>query len=97
MTLFDDTTETPAAPAGPLVRVRMTVAYDGSGFHGFAPNPGVPTVGGTLREALTKVLRMPVELTCAGTDRHRRARMGAGGHASTRRPTGWTRWCSSGR
>ena len=65
MTLFDDT-ETPAAPAGPLVRVRMTVAYDGSGFHGFAPNPGVPTVGGTLRDALEKVLRAPVELTCAG-------------------------------
>jgi tRNA pseudouridine38-40 synthase len=65
VTLFDDT-ETPAAPAGPLVRVRMTVAYDGSGFHGFAPNPGVPTVGGTLRGALEKVLRAPVELTCAG-------------------------------
>ena len=65
MTLFDDT-ETPAAPAGPLVRVRMTVAYDGTGFHGFAPNPGVPTVGGTLRDALEKVLRAPVELTCAG-------------------------------
>jgi tRNA pseudouridine38-40 synthase len=66
VTLFDDTTETPAAPAGPLVRVRMTVAYDGTGFHGFAPNPGVPTVGGTLRDALEKVLRVPVELTCAG-------------------------------
>ena len=66
MTLFDDTTETPAAPEGPLVRVRMTVAYDGTGFHGFAPNPGVPTVGGTLRDALEKGLRAPVELTCAG-------------------------------
>jgi tRNA pseudouridine38-40 synthase len=66
VTLFDDTTETPAAPDGPLVRVRMTVAYDGTGFHGFAPNPGVPTVGGTLRDALQKVLRTPVELICAG-------------------------------
>jgi tRNA pseudouridine38-40 synthase len=44
----------------------MTVAYDGSGFHGFAPNPGVPTVGGALRDALEKVLRAEVELTCAG-------------------------------
>src|SRR5919106_6724029 len=44
----------------------MTVAYDGSGFHGFAPNPGVRTVGGTLREAIEKVVRAPVELTCAG-------------------------------
>ncbi|HEX5365215.1 MAG TPA: tRNA pseudouridine(38-40) synthase TruA [Acidimicrobiales bacterium] len=44
----------------------MTVAYDGSGFHGFAPNPGVATVGGTLAAALGKVLRRPVDLTCAG-------------------------------
>jgi tRNA pseudouridine38-40 synthase len=44
----------------------MTVAYDGSGFHGFAPNPGVRTVGGVLREAIQKVTRSPVELTCAG-------------------------------
>ena len=65
MTLFDDP-ESPAAPTGPLVRVRMTVAYDGSGFHGFAPNAGVETVGGTLRDALERVLRAPIELTCAG-------------------------------
>jgi tRNA pseudouridine38-40 synthase len=44
----------------------MTVAYDGSGFRGFAANAGVTTVGGTLTEALERVLRHPVELTCAG-------------------------------
>jgi tRNA pseudouridine38-40 synthase len=67
MTLFDEEVGgLPEPPAGELVRVRLTVAYDGSGFHGFAVNPGVPTVGGTLREALEKVLRSPVELTCAG-------------------------------
>ena len=44
----------------------MTLAYDGAGFHGFAPNPGVRTVGGTLGEALGRVARSPVELTCAG-------------------------------
>ncbi|HZA85440.1 MAG TPA: tRNA pseudouridine(38-40) synthase TruA [Acidimicrobiales bacterium] len=65
MTLFEPS-EVLAAPVGPLVRVRMTVAYDGSGFHGFAPNPGVRTVGGTLREAIEKVTRSRVELTCAG-------------------------------
>ena len=59
-------TDDPAAPEGPLVRVRMTVAYDGSGFHGFAPQPGVVTVGGTLRDALERVLQARVELTCAG-------------------------------
>jgi tRNA pseudouridine38-40 synthase len=65
VTLFE-VPDTPAAPSGPLVRVRLTVAYDGSGFHGFAPNPGVRTVGGTLRQAIEKVTRCPVELTCAG-------------------------------
>jgi tRNA pseudouridine38-40 synthase len=44
----------------------MTVAYDGSGFHGFAANAGVTTVGGTLEEAIAKVLGHPVRLTCAG-------------------------------
>ena len=27
-------------------RVRLLVAYDGAGFHGFWPNDGVTTVGG---------------------------------------------------
>lgn len=54
------------APRPPLARVRMTVAYDGTRFHGFAVNPGVSTVGGSLLEALERILRHPVDLTCAG-------------------------------
>jgi tRNA pseudouridine38-40 synthase len=48
------------------VRVRATVAYDGSGFAGFAPQPKQKTVAGMLAGALGKVLNHPVELTCAG-------------------------------
>jgi tRNA pseudouridine38-40 synthase len=48
------------------VRWRMTVAYDGSGFHGFAAQNGQHTVAGALAEALGKVLGEPVTLTCAG-------------------------------
>lgn len=48
------------------MRVRMTVAYDGSGFRGFAANAGVPTVAGALAAALERVLGHPVVLTCAG-------------------------------
>jgi len=44
----------------------MTVAYAGGGFHGFAANPGVTTVGGRLADAIAKVLGHPVQLTCAG-------------------------------
>lgn len=46
--------------------MRMTVAYDGSGFHGFAAQPGVTTVAGSLCDALAAVLRHPVTLTAAG-------------------------------
>lgn len=44
----------------------MTVAYDGSPFRGFAPNPGVRTVLGDLSAAIARVVRGPVELTGAG-------------------------------
>lgn len=47
-------------------RLRVDLAYDGSGFHGFAENVGVRTVAGDLRGAIEQVLRQPVELTCAG-------------------------------
>lgn len=68
MTLFDPP-EAPA-PRGPVERVRLLVAYHGGRFHGFAEQPGQRTVAGVLREAIEKVVRHPVELTCAGrTDR----------------------------
>jgi tRNA pseudouridine38-40 synthase len=44
----------------------MTVAYDGSRFHGFAENVGVTTVASTLATALGKVLRHSVSITGAG-------------------------------
>ncbi|GIU90182.1 MAG: hypothetical protein KatS3mg010_1281 [Acidimicrobiia bacterium] len=47
----------------------MVVAYDGTDFSGFAPQRGQPhvrTVGGVLGEAVAKVVRHDVELTCAG-------------------------------
>lgn len=47
-------------------RARLTLAYDGSGFHGFAANPGVRTVATTLREALEQVLQVEVALVAAG-------------------------------
>ena len=49
-----------------MARLRLLVAYDGGGFRGFAPNPGVRTVAGVLADALERRLGYPVQLTCAG-------------------------------
>jgi tRNA pseudouridine38-40 synthase len=48
------------------VRVRLTVAYRGDGFRGWAANAGVRSVEGTLAEALETVLRAPVALAVGG-------------------------------
>jgi tRNA pseudouridine38-40 synthase len=49
------------------VRLRLDVAYDGGGFHGWAAQPGLRTVEGDLSAAMATVLRVPhVPLTCAG-------------------------------
>lgn len=48
----------------------MVLAYDGTGFAGFAEQPGQRTVAGVLRAAIERVVRHGVEITCAGrTDR----------------------------
>jgi len=60
---------TPPDPGGrdqDTVRWRLRVAYDGSGFHGFAAQEGLATVAGSLAAALSRVARTPVTLTCAG-------------------------------
>ena len=45
---------------------RLDIEYDGSGFVGWASQPGQRTVQGELEEALSTVLREPVALTVAG-------------------------------
>ncbi len=44
---------------GGLVRLRLDVAYDGTGFHGWARQPGLRTVQAELEAALHAVLRVP--------------------------------------
>jgi tRNA pseudouridine38-40 synthase len=49
------------------VRLRLDLAYDGTDFHGWASQPGLRTVQGTLEAALAQVLRVDsVAVTCAG-------------------------------
>jgi tRNA pseudouridine38-40 synthase len=49
-----------------VATVRLEIEYDGSGFRGWARQPGLRTVQGELETALATVLREPVELTVAG-------------------------------
>lgn len=66
-------TEVPAPEGGGGVaaepmRLRIDLAYDGTEFSGWARQPGLRTVQGTLEQALTTVLRLPepAQLTVAG-------------------------------
>jgi tRNA pseudouridine38-40 synthase len=49
------------------VRLRIDLSYDGTDFRGWATQPSLRTVQGTLEAALATVLRVPeVRVTCAG-------------------------------
>lgn len=58
-----------------LVRIRVDLAYDGSGFRGFAKQAGQRTVQGVLEDALSVLAGMPVGTTGSG-------RTDAGVHAT---------------
>ncbi|MGQ4553611.1 tRNA pseudouridine(38-40) synthase TruA [Dermabacteraceae bacterium CCM 9519] len=47
-------------------RIRLDLAYDGTGFHGWARQPGLRTVQGELEKALGVLLRSEVSVTVAG-------------------------------
>jgi tRNA pseudouridine38-40 synthase len=51
-----------------VTRLRLDLAYDGAGFHGWATQPGLRSVQEELERAIATVLRLdaPVPLTCAG-------------------------------
>jgi tRNA pseudouridine38-40 synthase len=49
------------------VRIRLDLSYDGTDFKGWATQPSLRTVQGTLEDALAIVLRLPaVRVVCAG-------------------------------
>src|SRR5690349_8903832 len=46
--------------------IRLDLHYDGTDFHGFAPQPAVRTVGGELESVLERILGQPTRVTPAG-------------------------------
>jgi len=57
------------------VRVRLDIAYDGTNFRGWAKQPGLRTVQGTLEAALARIVGSEVQFVVAG-------RTDAGVHAA---------------
>ena len=48
------------------MQLKLTLAYDGTGFRGWAAQPGLRTVEGVVREALDRVFSTWSELAVAG-------------------------------
>jgi tRNA pseudouridine38-40 synthase len=49
-----------------MTLLKLVLAYDGTGFRGFARQSGVRTVQGVLEESLTRLLGHPPKLSVAG-------------------------------
>jgi tRNA pseudouridine38-40 synthase len=58
-----------------MVKLKLTLEYDGTGFHGWARQPGLRTVEATVRDALDATFSMVGALSIAG-------RTDAGVHAT---------------
>jgi len=47
-------------------RIRCTIAYDGTEFHGWQTQPGLPTIQGTLEKIVSEIEGKPVHVAGSG-------------------------------
>jgi tRNA pseudouridine38-40 synthase len=72
-----------------MAATRLTLDYDGTGFAGWARQPGLRTVEGVLEEALRRILRRELRLSVAGrTDAGVHARAQVASHDGDPAPAG---------
>ena len=57
---------TASQPTRSTLRVALGIAYDGSGFHGFAAQPQQRTVAGEIQAALRTLFNDETRIVCAG-------------------------------
>lgn len=53
-------------PLEETIRIRLDIRYRGTRFHGWAVQPGHPTIQGAIEDGLALLLREPIRLTVAG-------------------------------
>ena len=52
--------------SGALRRIRITLAYDGTGYHGWQVQPGLPTIQSVLEEIISGIEGSPVHVAGSG-------------------------------
>lgn len=52
--------------ANSVRRIRITVSYDGTDFHGWQVQPGLPTIQGVLEAVVSEIEGAPVQIAASG-------------------------------
>ena len=58
--------ELPIVPGKPPRRIRVIVSYDGTEYHGWQVQPGLPTIQGVLEEIVSGIEGAPVHVAGSG-------------------------------
>jgi tRNA pseudouridine38-40 synthase len=66
MTEVSDASEAASEAKPGRRRIRITVCYDGTGYHGWQVQPGLPTIQGAIEAAVSEIEGAPVTVEASG-------------------------------